>query len=129
MLENLARICKPFKEPGIDSQPGRPARQPYLPHRSARLHRLAESIPGLHKLIQIRALNNSADPLDNLVLKVVIIQGDRERLCGGDPVQPGHRRHHDWQVRGGTRRRKGQDKQVKKEDNCFFEHLLMFCFK
>ncbi len=41
-----ARICKPFKEPGIDSQPGGPVRQlPYLLYRLARLHRLAELIP------------------------------------------------------------------------------------
>jgi hypothetical protein len=39
-----ARICKPFKEPRIDSQPGGPVRQPYLFYRPARLHRLAESI-------------------------------------------------------------------------------------
>jgi hypothetical protein len=39
-----AHICKPFKEPGIDSQPGRLVRQPYLLYRLARLHRLAESI-------------------------------------------------------------------------------------
>ncbi len=40
-----ARICKPLKEPRIDSQPGGPVRQPYLLYRLARLHRLAESIP------------------------------------------------------------------------------------
>jgi hypothetical protein len=49
------RICKPFKEPGIDSQPSGPVRQPYLLYRLARLHRLAESIPGLLKHLQIRA--------------------------------------------------------------------------
>ncbi len=54
-----ARICKPFKEPGIDSQPGRPVRQPYLLYRLAMLHRLvggidsSESIPGLLKRLQI----------------------------------------------------------------------------
>ncbi len=40
-----ARICKPFKEPGIDSQPGWPVRQPHLMYRLARLHRLALLIP------------------------------------------------------------------------------------
>jgi hypothetical protein len=40
-----ARICKPFKEPGIDSQPGQSVRQPYLLYRLARVHKLAESIP------------------------------------------------------------------------------------
>jgi hypothetical protein len=50
-----ARICKPFKEPGIDSQPGGTVRQPYLLYRLARLHRLVESIPGLPKHLQIRA--------------------------------------------------------------------------
>ncbi len=38
-----ARICKPFKELGIDSQPGGLERQPYL-YQLARLH-LVESIP------------------------------------------------------------------------------------
>jgi hypothetical protein len=32
--------------PGIDSQAGGPKRQPYVIYRPARLHRLAESIPG-----------------------------------------------------------------------------------
>jgi hypothetical protein len=64
-----ASICKPFKEPGIDSQPGGLVRQPYLLYRLARLHRLAESnprnqilgidssesIPGLLKCLQIQA--------------------------------------------------------------------------
>ncbi len=40
-----ARICKPFKVPRIDSQPGGPVWQPYLLYRLARLHRLAELIP------------------------------------------------------------------------------------
>jgi hypothetical protein len=40
-----ARICKPFRSPGIDSQPGGPVRQPYLTYRTARLHWLAESNP------------------------------------------------------------------------------------
>ncbi len=40
-----ACICKPFKEPGIDSQPGGPEQQPYLLYRLARLHRLTELIP------------------------------------------------------------------------------------
>ncbi len=44
-----AHICKPFKEPGIHSQPGGPVRQPYLLYRLVRLHRLAESIPWLLK--------------------------------------------------------------------------------
>jgi hypothetical protein len=38
-----------------DSQPGGPVRQLYLTSRPARLHKLAESFPGLHKLLQIRA--------------------------------------------------------------------------
>ncbi len=50
-----------LRSPGIDSQPGGPVRQPYLAYRSARLHRLAESIPwnrfpGVLKRLQIRAL-------------------------------------------------------------------------
>jgi hypothetical protein len=50
-----ARISKPFKEPRINSQPRGPVRQLYLLYRLARLHRLAESIPGLLKRLQIRA--------------------------------------------------------------------------
>jgi hypothetical protein len=34
-----------LRGPGIDSQPGGPVRQPYFSYRSARLHRLAKSIP------------------------------------------------------------------------------------
>ncbi len=34
-----------LKSPEIDSQPGGPVRHPYLTYRTARLHRLAESIP------------------------------------------------------------------------------------
>jgi hypothetical protein len=50
-----ACICKPFKEPGFDSQLGGPVQQPYLLYRLARLHRLAESIHGLFKRSHIRA--------------------------------------------------------------------------
>ncbi len=42
--------------PGIDSQPGGPVRQPYLLYWPTVLHGLAESIPGLLKSLQIRAL-------------------------------------------------------------------------
>ncbi len=66
-----ARICKPFKEPGIDSQPGGPVRQPYLLYRLARLHRLAESIPrnrflGFLKRLQIRAQTTLASEIGSL---------------------------------------------------------------
>jgi hypothetical protein len=44
------------QSPGIDSQPGVPVRKPNLLYRPGRLHRLAESIPGLLKRLQIRAL-------------------------------------------------------------------------
>jgi hypothetical protein len=40
------RICKPFKEPGIDSQPGGPVRQPYLLYQLARLHRPRKRLLG-----------------------------------------------------------------------------------
>ncbi len=36
-----------LRSPGIDAQPGGPVRQPYLTYWPARLHRLAESIPGI----------------------------------------------------------------------------------
>jgi hypothetical protein len=43
------RICKPFKEPRNRFPAGGPVGQLYLTYRPARLHRLAESIPGLLK--------------------------------------------------------------------------------
>ncbi len=61
-----ARICNPFNEPGINSQPGGPVWQPYLLYRLARLHRLAESIPGLLKCLQIRAKATLAIGIDSL---------------------------------------------------------------
>ncbi len=45
-----------LRSPGIDSQPGGPVRQHYFSYWPARQHSLAESIPGLHKCLQIRAL-------------------------------------------------------------------------
>ncbi len=45
-----------LRNPGIDSQPGGPVRQPYMTYRHARLRGLSESIPGLLKRLQIRAL-------------------------------------------------------------------------
>jgi hypothetical protein len=45
-----------LRSQGIGSQPGGPVRKPYLSYRPARLPGLAESIPGLHKRLQIRAL-------------------------------------------------------------------------
>jgi hypothetical protein len=45
-----------LRSPGIDSKPGGPVQQPYLTYRPAGPHRLAESIPGLLKRLQIRAL-------------------------------------------------------------------------
>ncbi len=39
-----ARICNPFRSPGIYSQSGGPVRKPYSSYRPARLHRPAESI-------------------------------------------------------------------------------------
>ncbi len=61
-----ACICKPFKEPGIDSQPGGPVRQPCLLYRLTRLHRLVESIPGLLKRLQIRAQATLASGIGSL---------------------------------------------------------------
>ncbi len=55
---NRARICKPFKEPGIDSQPGGPVRQPYVLVVQARHVTQAggidssETIPGIHKRLK-----------------------------------------------------------------------------
>ncbi len=50
-----------LRRPGTDSHPGVPVRQPYLSDRPPRLHRLAESIPGLHKRLQIRAKFSALD--------------------------------------------------------------------
>jgi hypothetical protein len=44
-----------LRSPGIGSRSWRAGKQPYLSYRPARLHRLAESIPGLLKRSQIRA--------------------------------------------------------------------------
>jgi hypothetical protein len=50
-----------LRSPGIDSQPGGPVRQPYLTYRPAYMATkvggigFLESIPGLHKRLQIRA--------------------------------------------------------------------------
>jgi hypothetical protein len=52
-----ARICKPFKEPRSRFPAWGPVRQPYLSYRPAGLHRLVESIPGLHERLQVRALH------------------------------------------------------------------------
>jgi hypothetical protein len=71
-----ARICKTFKEPGIDSQPGGPVQQPYFLYQLARLHRLAESIPGLLKHLQIRAQATLASGFGSLEL----IPGLRKHL-------------------------------------------------
>jgi hypothetical protein len=43
-----------LRRPGIDFQPGVPVRQPYFSYRPVRPHRLAKSIPGLQKRLQIR---------------------------------------------------------------------------
>ncbi len=57
-----------LRSTGIDSQPGGPVRQPYLTYRLARLQCLhsgidsLESIPGLLKRLQIRALKNVPVP-------------------------------------------------------------------
>ncbi len=60
-----ARICqglwsselvfvKLLRSPEIDSQPVGPVQQPFSSYRTARLHRLAESIPWFLKRFQIR---------------------------------------------------------------------------
>ncbi len=51
-----------LRNPGFDSQPGGPIRQPYLTYWPARLHGLEESIPGLLKRLQIWALLRVKNP-------------------------------------------------------------------
>ncbi len=51
-----------LRSPGIDSQPGGSVRQPYLWYGPDRLHRLAESIPGLLKRLQILTLLDTSLP-------------------------------------------------------------------
>ncbi len=65
-----ARICKPFKESGTDSLPGRPVRQPYLLHQLARLqqHRLAESIPR-NRFLGIVSLESIPKLLKRLLIR------------------------------------------------------------
>ncbi len=73
---NRGRIFNTFMEPrnrfqGIDSAslcPGGPVQQPYLLYLLARLHRLAESIPGLLKRLQIRAQATLASGIDQVFL-------------------------------------------------------------
>jgi hypothetical protein len=61
-----AQICKPYKEPS--AQESIPVRQPDLTYRPAGLHRLAESIPGLLKRLQILALFSLYQGLHSLTL-------------------------------------------------------------
>ncbi len=56
ILDTEPVFAKLLRSLRIDSQPGGPVRQPYLPYRPARLHRFLESIPGLLKRLQSRAL-------------------------------------------------------------------------
>ncbi len=60
-----------LRSPRIDSQPAGQVRQLYLTYRQGKIHRLAESIPGLLKCLQIRALD----------------------VKGGGAVSVGHIRH------------------------------------
>jgi hypothetical protein len=67
--ENLApepEFVNILRSPGIDSQPGGWVRPPYLAYRPAWLHRLAESIPGLLKRLQIRALDSRSEVWEGL---------------------------------------------------------------
>ncbi len=58
-----ARICRSFKEPRNRFLAWRAGRQAYLTHLPARLHWLAESIPGLLKRLQIRAQATQPAPI------------------------------------------------------------------
>jgi hypothetical protein len=62
-----ARICKPFRKPRIDSQPGGPVQQPFLLYQLARLLRLMiPGNPGLLKLLQLRAQATLASRIGSL---------------------------------------------------------------
>jgi hypothetical protein len=62
-----------LRSPGIDFQTFGPVRQPYLSYRLARLHRLAKSIPGLLKRLQIRAqAHNLAKSIHGLLQSLKI---------------------------------------------------------
>jgi hypothetical protein len=50
-LDTEPKFVSLLRSPGIDSKPG----QPYLTYRSARLYRLADSIPWNREHLQIRA--------------------------------------------------------------------------
>jgi hypothetical protein len=79
-----------LRSPGIDSHPGRPVRQTYLSHRPARIHRLAksihhgidssESIPWLHKGLQIRALYKKEAPRRKITVTSSLIEISKDGL-------------------------------------------------
>ncbi len=54
--KSIVVILSLLRIQGIDSQPAGPVRQPRLTYRPAMLQRLAKSIPGYLKRLQIRAL-------------------------------------------------------------------------
>jgi hypothetical protein len=71
-----------LRSPGIDSQPGGPVKKPYLTYRPARLLDSLESIPGLLRRLQIRALfklKTSPDRLCFAITNIVCVQAPRRR--------------------------------------------------
>ncbi len=83
---------------GMDSQPGGPVRQPSLLYRLARLHRLAESIPGLLKRLQIRAQATLASGIGSLesipgLLKRLQTRAQAILACGIGSLESIYRLH------------------------------------
>jgi hypothetical protein len=71
----------------MDSQPGGPVRHPNLLYRLARLHRLAESIPGLLKRLHIQAQATLASGIGSLesipgLLNCLQIRAQATMACG-----------------------------------------------
>jgi hypothetical protein len=71
-----------LRSPGIDSQPGRQVREPYLSYRSARLHRLAESIPQILGLLKRLQFTNSGSGISGVE--------PREKFIWGIPPYPSY---------------------------------------
>jgi hypothetical protein len=59
-----ARICKPFKEPKNRFPAWHAGTTSFMTYRHARLHRLAEAIPGLLERLQIRVQQTLDDTLE-----------------------------------------------------------------
>ncbi len=65
-LNSEPKFEKLLRSPGIDSQSGRPLRQPYLTYRPTRSHKMAESIPWNQFLGSLNVYKFGPRPLTNV---------------------------------------------------------------